>query len=214
MSLIYRDMRASGTLVFGAITEAGQAAGAFTGTLQLGALLAGGSLSSAPSSGAFTGTLQLADLVAGGALQSVGSSGAFTGTLQLADLVASGMLVGDNEVPTPLCADRMLVVDPDVERPLIYNGYGPGWFKDVDETLDYGADFTLVMDQLPDDEIVGHVVSANYGLTVVSSARRGMVVAALVSGGVPGYVATLSCRIITAQRRVIEAPLYISVISR
>lgn len=212
--LVYRDIRASSTLVFAGISEGAAVASLLGGNVQLDDDVASGGLLSNVVTSLLGGTVQLGDDVASGSLLSQAVTSLLGGTVQLGDDVFSGAL-SNSQVPDPLCAARVLLVSADVLRaPLEIRAPQAGWVKDVDEVLDYGADFSQVMSQLTDDSIAGATATGTLDLMVLSSALRGNVVATMVGGGTPGRVSTLTMRITTQKGRVVDAPLYIQVITK
>lgn len=71
--------------------------------------------------------------------------------------------------------------------------------KDPDANLDYAWDWTS---WLPDgDTITSHQVTVPDGLTLGTTTLTGAIVTAWISGGTPGELYTVTCRITTSDGR-------------
>lgn len=88
----------------------------------------------------------------------------------------------------------------------------PSILKDPEAVLDYTFDWTDWLEGIS-DTISSRTVTGT-GVTVDSSAQVGPLVAVWCSGGTPGTVARIECKIVTAGGRTDERTIYLLIQER
>lgn len=84
--------------------------------------------------------------------------------------------------------------------------------KQPGETLDYNFDLTAWLASKAGDTITSFTISADPGITIVSSSKTGGVIKVFVSGGTDGVNYKITCTVSTAGGRVKQGEIEIAVV--
>ena len=115
----------------------------------------------------------------------------------------------DIPLPHPLADTRIYKMVPDAPNiaPNI-----PTYYKDPDETLDYGFDAVDILAQIPEDSVATFSINANCGMQVVASdVSETSLYGALVTAGYNQATGMLTCRLTMASGRIIESSIFIKI---